>query len=444
MRSSLKNTTTRFTSNTSGNVLILFGLGVFILIGAAGIAVDLGRAFHVRDQLIKAADAAVLAAAKRASELEEDGKAKGEAQRLGLEAGEAVWKSNSIISFGTVPPPNIVLKRDSLGWTANLDFSGKVNTTVTAAIGYKEIPVAGSTQAKTGVGSIPYMDFYFLLDASQSMGVGATQQAMQDLASLTTHSLSPKGCVFGCHTVGTPSFASIAKDNNIPLRIDVLRDATIALIDKAEDTAQKSEQFRIGLWTFDDEQKQLTAPTDNYGTLKQDAENIKLPLHVPDEDGTKIDDAVANLTGELTKSGDGKTVNNPKKFFFLITDGFQSGVYLKIEGSSYKWQPPRNPPEGETPKYAPNTGPMSPTACNDLKAKGITVAVLHTIYFPFETSEYPRHIKPIEDHVKKNLETCASPGYYYEATEGPDIQPALEKMFEAAIGKVAGNLRITK
>ena len=415
----------QYRTDQRGAVFVMFALGLVVMAGAVGVAIDYGRGVHARTQLASAADAAALAAAKRAEQLANDGTPQAEAKQQGEAYGLEIWNANISGTSANFPHPTIRLSNTSWGWTAHVNFTGTVDTTVAAVMGINEMDIGGAAEARTGSVSPNYIDFYLLLDNSQSMGVGTTVEAMDRLANETVDK-----CQFACHLSNrSPDSYTQAKELGIPMRIDTLREATIRMINRAKDTAQKPDQYRIGLWTFDDKQNVLVAPTDDYSVLEQAAQSIDLPGY---EDGTKIDDALAYLNNQVTKNGTGSTADDPKKFAFIITDGVQDGIYID-------WEPPND-------NKVWGTGFMSPTACDALKAKGITVAVLHTVFFEFSSpgDEYQIHIEPIKDDIKNNLIACASPNYYFEAQAGPEIEPALEKMFETAIGRVAGNLRLSK
>ena len=54
----------RFFVNTQGNIAIIFGAIIFVVLGGAGIAIDLQRTNLVRAEIQEAADAALIAATR--------------------------------------------------------------------------------------------------------------------------------------------------------------------------------------------------------------------------------------------------------------------------------------------------------------------------------------------------------------------------------------------
>ena len=430
-----------FSKDAGGTIIILFALTLFVIAGAMGIAIDFSRAFHVKTQLANAADAAALAAAKHAAQLMKNGASAIDAKREGKDVGLSVWHANITSMDATVAPPTILLNNNDSVWTANVDYSGQVDTTIAAIAGFDQVDVSGDVEVMTGGASPAYMDFYLLLDTSQSMGVASTTAGMNQLKSLTRYVgfNPPDGCQFGCHVTGDSQNYDIAKSNGITMRIDVLRDATTQLITTAENRAATPDQYRIGLWTFDNRQNELVTPTDDYGVLQTEAAKIDLPTH---HDGTQVDDALSYLNGKVADNGDGSSPDNPIKFVFLVTDGVQDGLYTG-------WMPPNDLPQSNHPyppfQFPGENSPISPDACDDLKAKGLTVAVLYTKYVPFQDSlnTYNDFVKQFDDHIKPNLQACATEGFFFEATKDADIDPLLQQMYTTAIAG-ASKLRVTR
>ena len=415
-----------FGGDQDGAVVLMFAFALFVMFGAVGAAVDYGRGLHAKSQLAQAADAAALAAAQHADQLSKEGASPGDAKQEGERRGLQVWSVNVLGSIAEVATPRIQLKNDVSGWSASITYSGALKTTIAGILGFDRVDVGGLSEAKAGGVKRTYMDFYLLLDNSQSMGIAATPQGINQLETLT-------GCQFGCHVTGQSDNYDAARANNIAMRIDTLRDATTRLLVAAENNSSTPDQYSFGLWTFHDQQTELSATTTDYSKLKQLADQVDLPTY---EDGTQTDDAIAYLNGLVTDSGSGASKSDRIKFVFLVTDGVQDGIYTG-------WSPPPGLPTS-IGSYNGMASPITPTACDDLKAKGITVAVLYTVYHEFAgTQQYDEIIAPIESDIPKNLEACASPGFYFEATTGPEIEPALEMMFLQAV-RFASVLRLTK
>lgn len=415
----------RCRADTRGSVAIIFALLVVVIVGFAGAAIDYSRAASLKVRLDKAADASVLAAARQASAIVAQGGTAAEAQIAAAELASNTWNVNTAGIVGGDPSPNIEVTQAGQAWIAKLSYSGAIKTSLAAVLGISELPIKNSAQASLG-GGLTYIDFNLLLDVSQSMGLAATQTGINQMIAAT-------GCQFGCHVTGESANYDYAKANRIPMRIDILRDATDALISKAMSLAQAPDQFKVGITTFDRTSTQLAALSSSLSSVRSASAGIDLPTVY---DGTQTNDALRDLNGQLTASLDGSAADKPIKFVFLVTDGVQDGFYTG-------WMPPVGLPTS-APGYGTGMeSPVSPTACDDMKAKGITVAVLYTTYVPFSGWQYTQLIGTFADSIVPNLKACASPDFFFQATEATEINTAMQAMFAKAVA-TAGKLRLSK
>lgn len=415
-----------FVRNEGGAITLFLAFAFVVLAGFAGLGVDYVRTQRVSDRIQHASDAAVLAAVKYAAEQTALGR---EAAAIVTEAegvGQTLWTTNLVRLEGSHEAPSITLEQAGQAWKARMEASGSVPTTLAAVMGLPTMNYRIQAEATSEAGT-PYMDFYLLLDTSQSMGLAATSAGMSQLNAGT-------GCQFGCHVTGESATYDYAKANGVPMRIDILRAATDKVIQKAQDTAVKADQFRIGLWSYDRSLAKLSDLDTNYATLKSAAGLIDLPTY---NDGTQTDDALGQLNSVVVSSGNGRTADSPVKFLFLVTDGVQDGIYT---GWSTPVGLPTNYPYSPydgIPSY--RTSPITPTACDAIKAKGVTVVVLYTTFVPFPGFwQYDDLVKPFGTQIAANLKSCASPGFFFEATEGPEIDAAMQRMFAAAVAFGSG------
>ena len=427
----MNKTTQMFARDERGNMVITFALMLVAVFGVAGLAIDTLRTERIRLKVSNASDAAALAAVKYSAEQTAAGRDKATVVNEAVAMATALWKSNLDCLEVKPQDPTFDLKQSGQDWQATVATTGAVKTTLSAILGLPTMSYGVNVQTTTSAGT-PYMDFYLLLDMSQSMGLAATSAGMSQLNAAT-------GCQFGCHVTGHSATYDYAKANNIPMRVDILRAATDKLIQKAQDTAVKSDQFRIGVWTYDKSVTKLSDLDTNYSNLKSATTLIDLPTY---DDGTQTDDSLSHINSTLTNSGNGQNASQPVKFVFLVTDGVQDGIYTGWSTpASLPTNYPYSPSDG-IPTY--RTSPIKPTACDAIKAKGVTVVVLYTTYVPFPGFwQYDDLVKPFDSHIATNLKSCASPGFYFEATEGPDIDAAMQKMFEAAVA-YGGGPRVVK
>lgn len=418
-------------ADRSGAIAILFGLVVFVLLGFVALALDYTRGTSTRTRLQSSLDAATLSVATFAQKMLADGASVGEARASADEHGAAFLKANVHGIDGSVSEPRFDIQFSGGTWSVKASVDASIDTTFGRIFGSKSFQPTVVSEAV--MGGITYADFYLLLDTSHSMGVGATSFAIAQLEATV-------GCAFACHSPTRDTYAQ-ARAANIPLRIDLMSDATNVVIDEAISAAQASDQFRMGIWTFSNSFNQLIAPTDRLGDAKGVTSQITL---AEIEDGTQFDDAVLSLDRELTATGDGSKSDRPKKVVLIVTDGVQDGFYTG-------WMPPVGLPTSDPSRMSVSGGmesPVSPMACDGLKAKGITVAILYTPYLKFNNPDYDLLVGPYADRIEPNLKTCASDGFFFKTPDVlsanvDDFEISMKKMFIETLRSVKG-VRIAK
>ena len=424
----------RFLRNAGGNVVVLFALCLVPLIGLTGLAVDYSTTMRAKTALDASTDAAVLAAATEASQIIQSQStpnydATPVAIYYGKVAGQQVFSANSamIRTVGT-PVLNLDLQRPNNGSTitANGSYTAQWPTAFGKMFGTSVMNIGG--RAASSLNLPKYMNIYVAIDISQSMGIAATQADMDKLASLTG------GCVFGCHVPSggqghSQSFEQIAHDprNNVTLRIDVIKAAVKSMISSAQNLAMGTPTISIGMYTLQEQIPQdnasyynvLSQPSTNYATLNTAADAIDLGNN--DGGGTGDSDFANSVTlfsaNEVGQSGDGSSSSSKQNFVFLMTDGVQD-----------------IPSNCNNNGYNHCTQAFDPKLCKALKDKGVTVGVIYTTYIPIPNEKsYRDLVQPFQSQIAPNLQGCASPGWYYEAKDGPAIQAAVNALFAQAV-----------
>jgi hypothetical protein len=77
---------------------------------------------------------------------------------------------------------------------------------------------------------------------------------------------------------------------------------------------------------------------------------------------------------------------------------------------------------------------MDPSYCTTIKNRGIRIAVLYTTYLPLPTNDwYNTYIAPFQPNIGPNLQSCASPGLYFQVSTDQDISAAMIALFNAAV-----------
>jgi Flp pilus assembly protein TadG len=82
-----------------------------------------------------------------------------------------------------------------------------------------------------------------------------------------------------------------------------------------------------------------------------------------------------------------------------------------------------------TSSYSPNI-----TLCTKIKQRRIFIAVLYTEYLPLPTNSwYNDWIAPFQSDIEPNMESCASPGLFFQVTTDGDITAAMQTLFQETI-----------
>jgi hypothetical protein len=77
---------------------------------------------------------------------------------------------------------------------------------------------------------------------------------------------------------------------------------------------------------------------------------------------------------------------------------------------------------------------MDPSYCTTIKNRGIRIAVLYTTYLPLPTNSwYNSYIAPFQPNIGSNLQSCASPGLYFQVSTDQDISSAMIALFDQAV-----------
>lgn len=421
----------RFSRDAGGNVVILFALSLVPIIGLSGLAIDFSMSMRAKTALDASTDAAVLAAVTEASQIIQSQStpnydATPIAISFGKIAGQQVFSANSaMVRTVNTPVLSLDLQRPNNGLTitATGSYTAQWPTAFGKMFGTPNMNIGG--RAASNLNLPKYMNIYVAIDISQSMGIAATATDMSNLSNLTG------GCVFGCHVRSAAqwqpqTFEEIAHDpnNNVTLRIDVIRTATKSMIASAQSIAGSTPTINIGLYTLQEQiladhtnyYNVISAPSTSYANLSNLSNGIDLGNN--DIGGTGDSDFANAFSSfasrEVGTSGDGSSNSSKQNFVFLMTDGVQD-----VHGNC---------------GYGHCTQAFDPNLCSSLKSRGVTVGVIYTTYIPFPNEQsYMDLVYPFQGQIGPNLQSCASPGWYYEAKDGPAIQTAVNALFAQAV-----------
>ncbi|AJC82027.1 Flp pilus assembly TadG-like protein (plasmid) [Rhizobium etli bv. phaseoli str. IE4803] len=431
----------RFVFDRSGNFGIMTALLVVPLLGAAGTAIDFGRALSLRTELYAAADAAAVGsisqtsdAATQAATMSGDG-----SLTLGTFEAQKIFFSQMSKNQAEVPVSvNISVQKQGSTLSSTVSFSATMSTTFMQVMGFHQLAVSGTATAQYETPS--YMDFFMLLDNTPSMGVGATADDITAMKKATAQGHDggkDKNCAFACHIVSEKgvedknSYYNVARNNGVTIRIDVVAAAVKALMAKAKDTQSMPSQFRVAAYTFGKTAQDAKAAKlfkvsgldYDLGAVAVATNTINL-MSIPyqnyyNDQQTSFDEALKGIEGEITGNiGKGTSNADRQKIVFFVADGV---------ADSYK-------PSGCTSPKGANGGrciePIDTTYCKKLKDRGIKVAVLYTTYLPLpDNGFYKDWVKPFETKIAAKMEECATPGFYFAVSPTEGIEAAMKALF---------------
>ncbi len=244
-----------------GSVAVMTAISAPVLITIVGFALDYGYTSYINQRLAKAADAAVLTAVSQSAATAVGGYANTPwLQTYGTSLFNENIKQLPInnVSF------NLTVTSDGTGGvTAAATYSYNSPTLFGGLINRSTIPVSGGSQSTAH--PVTYVNYYILVDTSQSMGIGATATDMQNLynrvQSYGNALPGDIGCVFGCHVKQTQSGQTQKYTNEdlahnskygtpITLRIDAAIAAIQDIVSAASATAGNTRNIQFGVYTI--------------------------------------------------------------------------------------------------------------------------------------------------------------------------------------------------
>ena len=418
----------RFWATRQAAVSMQFALMLVPLLGAVEFGVDYAGAMALRDRLLQAADAAVIAgvAQPTTSDVELNDYERGQNAQTRSKAhfqqklGE--FKNNSV-SFTTTVDAHAGQVSSKIDFTASYipAFGGLFGLA---------IPINGSASALSA--KPLYADIYALVDASGSMGIGASPADQALMVSKT-------GCAFGCHVQGTDA---TARKFGATLRFDVVQSVLAQMISSANTKALIANQFRFGVYKFSNDFTTVADISTDTSSVAQKVRLMELDLY-PGA-GTNFHTSVKNFIASKlpTSGGDGSTPDKPMVFVLILTDGIGDDVYEYVDknhgpGSWYK--DPTFVRYGtvinDNNQYI--TG-FDPSICTPIKNRGITVMTLDMQYYiPSNPDQRFRDIRDkLKPQIQTNLQACAtSVGYAYNAQTASDVDQAIRNMFDSAMSR---------
>lgn len=432
----------RFNRDRSANVALLFGLALLPVLSFVGCAVDYSMATRMRAKLQSAVDAASVGSIAKASpgfiaagSMTADGPIP-----VGVADAKTIFDGNMAGVTGyTLNSLTPTMTKTASVINSTVQFSADVPTMFLGVMGKSSMTVTGTS---TSIANMPlYVDFYLLLDNSPSMGVAATPTDITNLQAKTG------GCAFACHDTSLAAGKSnydIAKANGITTRIDVVRQASANLMDTAQSTQTYSSQFRMAIYDFGGSSatiglRNLFSLSSSLSSAKTAAGNIDLmsvagqnDKYTADKD-TPFTTIFPAINSAIASPGAG-TTSAPLKYLFFVSDGVADESNASCLKTMYN---------AHWGNIAPRCqSPINPALCTTLKNRGIKIAVLYTTYQPPTDTWYSDWVAPFNlspygpspnSEIAINMQSCASPGFYFEVSPTQGISDAMNTLFKKAV-----------
>lgn len=426
MAKSFKYAQRRFWTNTRGNVSTLFAMSMTVLLTSIGASIDYGRVLHQRSIANGITDAAVIAAV--AAAVDADKAEKEGVVEIAKQAGLDAWDANAKATKFDVegyPEIEVTPGDDPHEWNATVTFNEDYSTHFMSLFGQEMFPIHSFSEASSSFAEVKeFWDVHIAVDISASMGIGATQQAINSM----TADPQMMSCSFACHYSNGPGLSdtmAVARAKGYPIRIDVVKSAINQVTTKLEGITS-GDNISMVLHGFSTSLSTLVNKTTDLSQVRNYAINLGL---TPGSVGnTNFRIAMNTLTPLVGNSGDATTAAKAKKAAIIITDGIHDHNINEINvvtnlGQHYK------------------LGPIAPSFCQSMKDNGVKVGVL---YVPYITPPgYGGYTNAYIAQVPTKLQQCASPDMYFEATQSSQIEGMLTTLINKAFGSDS-ELRLTQ
>ena len=132
---------------------------------------------------------------------------------------------------------------------------------------------------------------------------------------------------------------------------------------------------------------------------------------------TSFDTMLSQLKTVIGTGGGGTTDTDRSKVLFFVTDGV---------GDSHK---PSTCTKTMT-RAAAAAKNRSTRLCQPLKNQNIKIAILYTTYLPLpKNGWYNTWIAPFQSQISTRLQSCASPGLYFEVSPTQGVVDAMNALF---------------
>jgi Flp pilus assembly protein TadG len=449
----------RFIHDRRGSTALIFALSLVPMVFLAGVGLDFSAATQKRIVLNEAADAAALSmVTPSAMQNETCSQAQTNAQNIFLgEAQAYVAAHGSVLNYST---PTITGCVDGATTrTVTVSYTGSSVNAFPNVLGHAAWQIAGSSTATASVA--PNINFYLLLDNSPSMDIAATTAGINTMVANTQQQ---GGCALACHetnptasdVAGNPNGEdnyTLAQNLGVVTRIENMASATSSLMTTASQMMSANNSscpngpgcYQMGIFTFNvqgstNNQCSSTsiqaiyapgcAPSSNLSAAQSAASGINV-LEVcsnnlltcsdnNNDTDTDFETAMNSINQIMPDPGTGTSASTPQEVLFLVTDGVDDEINSTscsqvLDGSRCQQ-------------------PFNTSWCTTVKNRGIRIAVLYTEYLPLPTNSwYNDWVAPFQSEIGTNMQSCASPGLFFQVTTDGDITAAMVALFQLSI-----------
>jgi Flp pilus assembly protein TadG len=413
--------TTAFARSRRGNVAIIFALALLPVTFLIGMVINYSSASQKEVILNAAADAAALAAVDYYAMTQSASSAQSIAQNVfNAQTANVPGLTNTNLT--------VSIQNSGLGRTAQISYQAQSKNIFPGVFGRSYWSLSGASQAASAIP--PNIDFYLLLDNSPSMAVAATPS---DISTMVANTQSQGGCAFACHesnpqadNLGNPGGVdnyTLAQQLGVTTRIDVLRSATQQLMDTATQTQTLyNNQYRMAIYTFATQLQTIASLTSSLSSAKSQAGSIDVievyknnwltQSNQNSDEDTNFDAALTGINSIMPNPGNGSQTSTPQEVLFLVSDGVEDE---NVNGSRQQ-------------------SVLNTALCTTVKNRGIRIAVLYTTYLPLPTNAwYNTYIAPFQSNIGPTMQSCASPGLYFEVSPSQGIPEAMTQLFQQAV-----------
>lgn len=414
----------------SGSLPIALALSLPVMVLATAATLSYVSSNNLKNRLAAAADSAVLSVVSQPGTQVGDKGSDDDDKRQTMV--DTYFKRNAGADYAFVKKTKAKINKANGTITATLDWTAQSATVLPGITPVDTFQISGSSSATSA--EPLYIDFYILIDASGSMGIGASSADQ-------TKMQNGMGCTFACHLEGQDD---VAHSLGAKLRFDVVKEAVTSMIAAAKTKAMINNEFRFSIYKFSNRLTKVRPLTPDNAAVSSALAAMTLDGNYNPQgggtegSGTNFNKVLADMQKEVGTPGDGKTPGKPLVFFLIFTDGVGDDAFEQ-GGSAWIKDPLFSiyqPVIYDNNQYI--TG-FDPSLCKPFKDKGISVMTLDIGYVIPPGSGDQRYIdigNILKPKIMDNMRACASRETYAHQAESPaEIQRAITLMFEAAYSK---------